>query len=182
MMDNVIQEYWQPIIESYRRGETALPLYMGLNQNGYDALMLAMGIELAMGLESVPFSREVEEKLRLRLELMNMRIGELEELEKLLVESLEPSIAFGNEMVTVLASACLGSQHLWRDLGMPERPRLTALFRDYFPLLHAKNVNNMRWKRFMYRQLCENGGDYVCRSPSCEECASYSECFDIAAK
>lgn len=144
--------------------------------------MLAMGIELAMGLESVPFSREVEEKLRLRLELMNMRIGELEELEKLLVESLEPSIAFGNEMVTVLASACLGSQHLWRDLGMPERPRLTALFRDYFPLLHAKNVNNMRWKRFMYRQLCENGGDYVCRSPSCEECASYSECFDIAAK
>jgi len=181
-MDNVIQDYWQPILESYQTGKTALPLYMGLNQNGYDALLLAMGIELAMGLESVPFSREVEEKLRLRLELMNMRIGELEELEKLLVESLEPSIAFGNEMVTVLASACLGSQHLWRDLGMPERPRLTALFRDYFPLLHAKNVNNMRWKRFLYRQLCENGGDYVCRSPSCEECASYSECFDLSAK
>lgn len=176
MMDNVIQEYWQPILESYRQGETALPLYMGLNQNGYDALLLAMG------LESVPFSREVEEKLRLRLELMKMRIGESEELEKLLVESLNPDVTFGSEMVTALASACLGSQHLWRDLGMPERPRLTALFRDYFPLLHAKNVNNMRWKRFLYRQLCENGGDYVCRSPSCEECASYSECFDLSAK
>ncbi|MGG5574716.1 nitrogen fixation protein NifQ [Vibrio diazotrophicus] len=176
MMDNVIQEYWQPILESYRRGETALPLYMGLNPNGYDALLLAMG------LESLPLSRQVEEKLRLRLELMNMRIGELEELEKLLVESLNPDVTLGCEMVTVLASACLGSQHLWRDLGMPERPRLTALFRDYFPLLHAKNVNNMRWKRFLYRQLCENGGDYVCRSPSCEECASYSECFDLSAK
>lgn len=176
MMDNVIQDYWQPILENYQKGQTALPLYMGLNQNGYDALLLAMG------LESLPLSREAEEKLRLRLELMNMRIGELEELEKLLVESLNPDVTLGCEMVTVLASACLGSQHLWRDLGMPERPRLTALFRDYFPLLHAKNVNNMRWKRFLYRQLCENGGDYVCRSPSCEECASYSECFDISAK
>ena len=176
MMDNVIQDYWQPILENYQKGQTALPLYMGLNQNGYDAILLAMG------LESVTLSREAEEKLRLRLELMNMRIGELEELEKLLIESLNPDITFGSEMVAVLASACLGSQHLWRDLGMPERPRLTALFRDYFPLLHAKNVNNMRWKRFLYRQLCENGGDYVCRSPSCEECASYSECFDLSAK
>ncbi|MGY2574774.1 nitrogen fixation protein NifQ [Vibrio sp. C8] len=176
MIDNVIQQYWQPIVESYRRGDTALPLYMGLNQNGYNALLLAMG------LESVTLPLEVEEKLQLRLELMNIRIGELEELERLLVESLNPDVTFGSEMVTVLASACLGSQHLWRDLGMPERPRLTDLFRDYFPLLHAKNVNNMRWKRFLYRQLCENGGDYVCRSPSCEECASYSECFDVAAK
>ena len=175
-MDNVIQDYWQPILESYQTGKTALPLYMGLNQNGYDALLLAMG------LESVTLSLEVESKLQLRLELLNMRIGELEELEKLLVESLNPDVTFGSEMVTALASACLGSQHLWRDLGMPERPRLTALFRDYFPLLHAKNVNNMRWKRFLYRQLCENGGDYVCRSPSCEECASYSECFDLSAK
>lgn len=176
MIDNVIQEYWQPIVESYRRGETALPLYMGLNQNGYDALLLAMG------LESVTLPLEVESKLQLRLELLNMRIGELEELERLLVESLNSDVVLGSEMVTVLASACLGSQHLWRDLGMPERPRLTALFRDYFPSLHASNSKNMRWKRFLYRQLCENGGDYVCRSPSCEECASYSECFDIAAK
>ncbi len=176
MIDNVIQEYWQPIVESYRRGETALPLYMGLNQNGYDALLLAIG------LESVTLSLEVESKLQLRLELLNMRIGELEELERLLVESLNPDVLLGSEMVTVLASACLGCQHLWRDLGMPERPRLTALFRDYFPSLHAKNINNMRWKRFLYRQLCENGGDYVCRSPSCEECASYSECFDLSAK
>lgn len=176
MIDNVIQEYWQPIVESYRRGETALPLYMGLNQNGYDALLLAMG------LESVTLSLEVESKLQLRLELLNMRISELEELESLLAESLNSDVTLGSEMVTVLASACLGSQHLWRDLGMPERPRLTALFRDYFPSLHASNSKNMRWKRFLYRQLCENGGDYVCRSPSCEECASYSECFDIAAK
>jgi len=176
MMDNVIHDYWQPIVDSYQRGETALPLFMGLNQSGYDALLLAMG------LEAVTLPIEVEDKLQLRLELLNMRISEWEELERLLVESLNPDVTFGCEMVTVLASACLGSQHLWRDLGMPERPRLTALFRDYFPLLHAKNVNNMRWKRFLYRQLCENGGDYVCRSPSCEECASYSECFDLSAK
>lgn len=176
MIDNVIQEYWQPIVESYRRGETALPLYMGLNQNGYDALLLAMG------LKSVTLSLEVESKLQLRLELLNMRIGELEELERLLIKSLNSDVVLGSEMVTVLASACLGSQHLWRDLGMPERPHLTALFRDYFPSLHASNSKNMRWKRFLYRQLCENGGDYVCRSPSCEECASYSECFDVAAK
>lgn len=176
MSNYTIQNYWQPILESYQRGETALPLFMGLKQNGYDALLFAIG------LESLPISRQVEEKRQLRLELMNMRIGELQELEKLLLESLNPDITFGREMVTVLASACLGSQHLWRDLGMPERPRLTALFRDYFPSLHASNNKNMRWKRFLYRQLCENGGDYVCRSPSCEECASYAECFELNTK
>ncbi|NIY90678.1 nitrogen fixation protein NifQ [Vibrio diazotrophicus] len=175
-MDNVIHDYWQPIVESYQRGETALPLFMGLNPREFDSLMVSIGYQCPQ------LSQEVESKLQLRLELLNIRISELEELERLLVESLNPDVTFGCEMVTVLASACLGSQHLWRDLGMPERPRLTALFRDYFPSLHAKNVNNMRWKRFLYRQLCENGGDYVCRSPSCEECVSYSECFDLSAK
>ncbi|WP_280806688.1 nitrogen fixation protein NifQ [Vibrio mytili] len=31
--------------------------------------------------------------------------------------------------------------------------------------------------RFLYRQLYESRGDYVWRSPSCETCSSYRECF-----
>jgi nitrogen fixation protein NifQ len=76
-----------------------------------------------------------------------------------------------------LAFTCMGSDHLWEDLGLPERPALTALIRDYFPALHAKNTENMRWKRFFYKQLCARAGLSVCRSPSCAACSEYSNCF-----
>lgn len=176
MSNQIIQAYWIPIFQHYRQGETALPLYMGLDEATFTSLAKSVGADVSLS------SAKVESILQLRLELYQLRSAELEELETLLSDALTTTIPLGKEMVRVLACACLGSQHLWRDLGMPERPRLSALFRNYFPSLHAKNVNNMRWKRFLYRQLCENGGDYVCRSPSCEECTSYSECFDLSAK
>jgi nitrogen fixation protein NifQ len=46
-----------------------------------------------------------------------------------------------------------------------------------FPTLAAKNVHNMKWKKFLYKQLCATEGVYVCRSPSCEVCADYDACF-----
>lgn len=99
---------------------------------------------------------------------MALRTEEYDQLRQLLSQNLDNSHPFAEEMAIVISSGCTGSQHLWHDLGLPERALLTQLFSDYFPNLSAKNVNNMRWKRFLYRQLCENGGDYVCRSPSCE--------------
>ena len=33
-----------------------------------------------------------------------------------------------------------------------------------FPQLARRNTQDMRWKKFLYKQLCEQDGGYVCRS------------------
>jgi len=84
---------------------------------------------------------------------------------------------YSEQAVYVIAHSCLGYNHLWADLGLSDRDVLNEMIHYYFPKLHQLNQNNMRWKRFFYRQLCESEGDYICRSPSCEHCVSYNECF-----
>lgn len=78
-----------------------------------------------------------------------------------------------------IAVTCMGDDHLWEDLGLPERPALSAMISRHFPALYAINTGNMRWKRFFYKQLCEREEVYACRSPSCGECSEYSHCFDV---
>ncbi len=80
-------------------------------------------------------------------------------------------------MASIVATACLGSDHLWQDLGLWCRDDLSKLMLRNFPALAEKNVHNMKWKKFLYKQLCIAEGVYVCRSPSCEVCADYQDCF-----
>lgn len=80
-------------------------------------------------------------------------------------------------MASIVASACLGSDHLWQDLGLWCREDLSSLMLRNFPTLAEKNVHNMKWKKFLYKQLCNAEGIYVCRAPSCEVCADYQACF-----
>ena len=80
-------------------------------------------------------------------------------------------------MAHVVAAACMASDHLWQDLGLPARGELTALMRRNFPTLAARNVKDMKWKRFLYKQLCEAEGIYTCRAPSCQVCTDYHACF-----
>lgn len=76
-----------------------------------------------------------------------------------------------------IAAGCLGERHLWRDLGLPDRPALRALFETYFAELAERNDRDMRWKRFLYKCLCRWEGFGTCRAPSCGECSSHAECF-----
>jgi nitrogen fixation protein NifQ len=80
-------------------------------------------------------------------------------------------------MAHAVAAGCLASDHLWQDLGLWSRDDLTALMRRNFPSLAGRNVNDMKWKRFLYKQLCEAEGIYTCRAPSCEVCTDYYACF-----
>jgi nitrogen fixation protein NifQ len=80
-------------------------------------------------------------------------------------------------MAHVVAAGCMASDHLWQDLGLWRRADLTALMRRNFPALAARNVKDMKWKRFLYKQLCEAEGIYTCRAPSCEVCTDYHACF-----
>jgi nitrogen fixation protein NifQ len=80
-------------------------------------------------------------------------------------------------MAHVVADGCMAADHLWQDLGLPARGELTALMRRNFPTLAARNLMDMKWKRFLYKQLCEAEGIYTCRAPSCQVCTDYHACF-----
>jgi nitrogen fixation protein NifQ len=83
-------------------------------------------------------------------------------------------------MARILVAGCLGRDHLWQDLGLGSRGDLTALINHNFPAIQRMNQHNMRWKKFLYKQLCEAEGIHVCRSPSCGECVDYADCFPTA--
>jgi nitrogen fixation protein NifQ len=69
------------------------------------------------------------------------------------------------------------SDHLWQDRGLWSRADLIALMRRNFPALARRNVKDMKWKRFLYKQLCEAEGIFTCRAPLCEACADFHVCF-----
>lgn len=77
----------------------------------------------------------------------------------------------------LVATACMGNDHLWQDLGLPHRAALSELMSRYFPPLAAKNDKDMKWKKFLYRLLCEREGYIACSRPSCAGCADYGSCF-----
>lgn len=76
-----------------------------------------------------------------------------------------------------VATACMGSNHLWQDMGLPNRTALSRLISHYFSILAERNVSDMKWKKFFYRQLCEREGLVLCQAPSCGNCSDYLKCF-----
>lgn len=80
-------------------------------------------------------------------------------------------------IVSILVAGCLGEDHLWQDLGLWSRQDLSGLIAYNFPQIKAANDKDMKWKKFLYKQLCEAEGIYVCRAPSCECCVDYPRCF-----
>lgn len=80
-------------------------------------------------------------------------------------------------LACAIATACSGDDHLWQDMGLPNRAVLSNLLHDYFAGLYGKNRSNMKWKKFFYRQLCDNAVVNICKAPSCGVCSDYSQCF-----
>jgi nitrogen fixation protein NifQ len=80
-------------------------------------------------------------------------------------------------LACAVATACLGNNHLWQDMGLPNRSVLSELLRRYFTALHDKNTGNMKWKKFFYKQLCEQAEVNMCKAPSCKICTDYVACF-----
>jgi nitrogen fixation protein NifQ len=108
------------------------------------------------------------------------RDDEVVEVLALLLEHADESVGSAEERHAVaetVALACLGDNHLWQDLQFPNRAALSALMLRWFPRLTAKNVGDMKWKRFLYKQLCERAEVQACRAPSCGVCSDYAHCF-----
>jgi nitrogen fixation protein NifQ len=51
------------------------------------------------------------------------------------------------------------------------------MMRHWFPALVARNHLDMKWKKFLYKQLCEREALYICKAPSCAQCSDRGLCF-----
>lgn len=105
------------------------------------------------------------------------RVPERADLRKLLLEHRAGQNQSEEWIADIVVAGCMGSDHLWQDLGLWSRRDLSALLVRNFPSLVAKNERDMKWKKFLYKQLCAQEGIYICRAPSCEVCADYAACF-----
>jgi nitrogen fixation protein NifQ len=146
-------------------GRGALPPDLGLGAEGLAALLARHfpGFEPGVTV-SVP-------------RVSSSRFDEREELIVLLCEHARDDSAEHRDIAVIVATACLGNNHLWEDLGLWCRADLTRLLTTSFPTLVGKNVHDMKWKKFLYKQLCEREGLHLCRAPSCAVCPEYAQCF-----
>lgn len=77
----------------------------------------------------------------------------------------------------MIARRAMEPDHLWQDLGLRNREELNTLLSRHFGPLARKNTDNMKWKRFFYRLICEAEGFVLCATPVCTECADFDMCF-----
>lgn len=154
------------ILSTWSVGGGALPAYVGLDEKTLNELVLHHfpGAEWVAGL---PVKNEAD------LE----RNDERDELLKLIQLHRAGQDISEEWIAHIIAAACMGGNHLWQDLGLWSRKDLSELMQCNFPSLAAKNDRDMKWKKFLYKQLCIQEGIYTCRAPSCEVCVDYQKCF-----
>lgn len=156
------------LISCHQTGKSQLPKFMGLPEADYFALLKVCDCHpVLMGMMQ-------QQRQNLMTELLAPREDECQEL----VNWLSGYAATSDlPLARLIAVASLGFNHLWQDLGLDSRQQLRALMASCFPELVNMNDKNMRWKKFFYKQLCALGGNYVCRSPSCDDCVERAACF-----
>lgn len=162
--DDPNTRFVEQVLAAQRTGLTCLPDKLGLFTHDYQQLIPG-------------HTASTTEQGQLRQQLLELRRDEWQDLVNLLLQHRAHRHASERLMAHIVAAACLGSEHLWRDLGMQSRDQLRQLLTHNFPSLVQHNDRDMRWKKFFYKQLCEQEGGYVCRSPTCEQCPTYHDCF-----
>lgn len=157
-------EIFAQMIASQSGCTGALPPGLGLSENDFATLLSRHfpGVEVVMRCVAAGDAERAPERDDLLALLMQHR-----------------AFKDGSEewMAEILTAACMANDHLWQDLGLWSRKYLSQLMAQNFPALAAKNSKDMKWKKFLYKQLCEQEGIYVCRAPSCAVCADYAKCF-----
>lgn len=154
------------IIASWRVGECVLPDRLGLSDEQFKRLLSERFSEYRLEPDA-PSGRVLDFS----------RMLEKQDMEQLLRQFAIKQDSESECLIAIIVAACLGSDHLWQDLGLWSRTELSAMLIYNFPALAARNDKDMKWKKFLYKQLCEAEGLYVCRAPSCEVCKDYQECF-----
>ncbi len=159
-------ETYACMLSSWQQGAGMMPDDFGLGNDVFGQLITSHYPGLELKSLNMPGRGNDEQ-----------RNDEREEVFKLLVGNRANQSESEIWMARIVAMACQGQDHLWQDMGLWSRNQLTELLMRNFPSLASKNVNNMKWKKFLYKQLCITEGIYTCRAPSCEVCADYNNCF-----
>lgn len=102
---------------------------------------------------------------------------EFQELLDLLIDSRTEPTEKSAWLAHAVATAAMGENHLWQDMGLPSRRHLSDFLRLRFAPLAALNTGDMKWKKFFYRQLCQRAGVPICKSPHCADCVDHPICF-----
>ena len=161
-----IEESLARILSSWSFGLGIMPNWLGLKEVDFEDMMQ----HHFPGFDHAQITKP-DRKLDLS------RGVEIDDLRKLLIENRSGLSNSEFWMVEILVAGCMGSNHLWEDLGLWSRSDLSRLMRENFMPLAIRNSRDMKWKKFLYKQLCESEGIYICRAPSCEVCVDYNICF-----
>ncbi|MDX5626921.1 MULTISPECIES: nitrogen fixation protein NifQ [unclassified Brenneria] len=157
------------LVDNHLRGRSRFPTQMNLDDVAWQALLQRVG------LTETPRPPRWRQRDELLSGLLAPRRQECEQLADWLEQYMAQPAA---PMHRLIAGASMGFNHLWQDLGLASRSELRQLMSVCFAPLVDMNANNMRWKKFFYRQIClAQDGELICRSPSCESCSEISLCF-----
>ncbi len=155
------------MLSSWSVGLGALPDGLGLGPDDFGRMVKSFFRSLAIPLEA-PSGRQADYS----------RMLEKDDLIRYIkTRAAYPERDETRWIAAILVAGCLGEDHLWQDLGLWSRQDLSELIAYNFPQIKAANVKDMKWKKFLYKQLCESEGIYVCRAPSCDICVDYPRCF-----
>jgi len=134
------------------------------------------GLELVALLEQ--YFPTLEIKLAKQLSVFKCEEDdEIAMLRDLLLKQRSTEGDIGHWLAAMIARRAIEPGHLWEALGLRNRGELSRLLSRHFAQLAARNFNNMRWKRFLYRVLCENEGLVMCTTPVCNQCDDFNICF-----
>ena len=156
------------MLASQSASEGDMPHGLGLAARDYDKMMAAHFPVVQLPRSRMPGNAK-----------FIAREDEFDELLTLISSHGIDGSAETSRMATLTAVGCMGGNHLWQDMGLWSRKDLSFLIQANFPELKVKNDKDMKWKKFFYKQLCMAEGIYVCRSPSCEVCPDYNDCFTV---
>lgn len=158
--------YLASMLASLVAGSGAMPRYLGLARDDFDGLLA----HHFPGIDPQQFHHYGKP-------VPAERDDEMADLRALFIAHLAPGEAHGGWHVTLLLVGCMAQNHLWQDMGFRSRNELRGYLTAIVPALVAKNTQDMKWKKFFYKQLCNQAGIYTCRAPSCAVCSDYASCF-----
>ena len=84
-------------------------------------------------------------------------------------------------LAEVFACACMGSHHLWQDLGLSGRDDVSRLMQLAFPALFQANQHNLRWKRHLFLCLGQSLDLSGLKPPKCDQCELFASCMGSPA-
>ena len=164
--DNTVAVLLAKMLASQQCSMGVMPRWLGLSHKGFSVLLQRHLPHLTAEVFS-PLSDMLDPA----------RFDEHEDLRELFLSDQSEGVGDAVLMADILTAGCMGGDHLWQDMGFWSRIDLSAFIGHTFAPLAEKNIHDMKWKKFFYKQLCNQEGVYTCRAPSCQVCADYRECF-----